>query len=102
MASLSKRLRKMTDLVAELLLKDVESRLAAYILELCRKGRIPLENGATVELEVEKRELALCIGTVSETLSRTFKRLVERGVIRVDGGVITVIDVKQFSKLIYP
>ncbi|MFQ6103719.1 MAG: Crp/Fnr family transcriptional regulator [Candidatus Glassbacteria bacterium] len=100
-ASLAKWLRKMTALAAELSLKNVESRLAAYIIELCRKGGIPLEDGAEVKLEVEKRELALLIGTVSETLSRTLKRLIERGLIRVDGKVITIIDSEKFSGLLW-
>ncbi len=99
--SLSKWLRKMTDLVAELSLKSVESRLAAYIMQLCRTSSVSVEDGSVVELEIEKRELALYIGTVSETLSRTFKRLRERGLISVEGRAVTIMDAEAFSRLIY-
>jgi CRP/FNR family transcriptional regulator len=100
-ASLSKWLRKMTDLVAELSLKDVESRLAAYILELCRRGGVPVQNGVVVEIDVEKRELALYLGTVSETLSRTFKRMREAGLIEVEGKAVTITDAEKLSGLVH-
>jgi CRP/FNR family transcriptional regulator len=88
---LSLWLRRFVDLVDALSLKDVSARVAKYLLDLSvRSGR---NQGDEVgfELEVTKTQLALRLGTVSETLSRVFRKLQDRKIIRVEGRKITVL-----------
>lgn len=91
LGSLAKWLRRMTDLVEDLALRDVESRLVLYLAEGMRQRGIPMEDGAEFELPVGKNVLASRLGTVPETFSRTLRKLQEQGTIRVTGKRIRVL-----------
>lgn len=91
LASLSKWLKRMADLVESIALRDVETRLVLYLSdELSRRG-VPLRDGTVYELEVSKNVLASRLGTVPETFSRTLKKLQEEGKIRVKGKQIRIL-----------
>ncbi len=79
--------------VEELLL-PVPARLARFVLTLCDQ-----QAALVCSLPVPKRELAARLGTVPETLSRTFNRLVRSGVLAVDGQRITVRDPEALERL---
>lgn len=90
--SLSRFVREFNRMVGELSLRDVPSRLALYVWsEFRRKGR------RTFPLGMKKVELAAKLGTVSETLSRSLRKLKEAGVIRESGGTVTVVDPARLS-----
>jgi CRP/FNR family transcriptional regulator len=91
LASLSRWLRRMTDLVENLSLRDVEARLVFYLAEELKSRGIPAKDGVTLELPVSKNVLASRIGTVPETFSRILKRLQEDGVIAVRGKQIRIL-----------
>ncbi|GAB4364893.1 MAG: Crp/Fnr family transcriptional regulator [Deltaproteobacteria bacterium] len=99
LGSLAKWLRRMTDLVEDLALRDVESRLVLYLAEGMRQRGIPLEDGAEFDLPVGKNVLASRLGTVPETFSRTLRKLQEQGVIRVTGKRIRVLSA---DRLFFP
>jgi CRP/FNR family transcriptional regulator, dissimilatory nitrate respiration regulator len=105
--------------VEELLL-PVPARLARYLLELADEqldapvgarpqagtgaGASPpalLEVPRVVKLPTSKRELSARIGTVPETLSRTFDRLKRAKVIRMSGGgeLIEILDFAALRRL---
>ena len=86
-AALGRRLRQLVDLVEDLRLRDSETRLLSWLSRKYSSGR-PL----TVELDVTKRIFASEMGMTSETLSRTFTKLRELGLIRVDGRRIEILD----------
>jgi CRP/FNR family transcriptional regulator len=96
LASLSKWLRRMTDLVDDLSLKDVETRFTWFVSEELRARGIPLADGAVYELAFSKTLLASRLGTVPETFSRTLKKLQEEGAIRVQGKRIKILDADLF------
>lgn len=96
LGSLAKWLRRMTDLVENLALRDVETRLVLYLTEKMRQQGIALEDGAEFELPVGKNVLASRLGTVPETFSRTLKKLQEQGTIRVQGKRIRVLSAERF------
>ncbi len=91
LASMSKWLKRMTDLVESLALRDVESRLVHFVSEELTGRGVPLADGAVLELEFTKNVLASRLGTVPETFSRTLKKLQEEGKIRVRGRQIRVL-----------
>ena len=92
--------------VEELLL-PVPARLARYLLGLADAQLEPAVRPAAagepasprvVKLPTSKRELASRLGTVPETLSRTFDRLKRAEVIRMSGDH-ELIEIRSFEKL---
>lgn len=90
LASLSRWLKRMTDLVENLSLKDVETRLVFYLSEELKARGIPPRDGSVLELPVSKNVLASRLGTVPETFSRTLKKLQDDGLIAVRGKQIRI------------
>lgn len=89
LASMSHYLSRVMELLADLTLKDVETRLVHRFLKQCPR---PLsEEPVTFRIERNKRALAAEIGTVSATLSRTLAKLRRQKLIRVEGRSITVL-----------
>jgi CRP/FNR family transcriptional regulator len=84
-ASLSRRLRHMVGLVEEISLKAVRQRLAGLLLELAG-------DRDSVSLPWTHQEIAARIGTVREIVSRTFGRMAQEGVLRIEGRSITLLD----------
>ena len=52
-----------------------------------------------IELGIKKGELASRLGTASETISRTFKKLKEEGIIEVQGGRVVVHQMEKLQKI---
>lgn len=90
---LSRFLRLFAGQIEELTFRDVPSRLARYLLDLSNE-----RNGA-IELPTSKSAIASRLGTVSETLSRTFRKLSDEGLIRVEGKTIVILDADRLSDL---
>ncbi len=84
-ASLAFRLRRMVMLVRELSLRDVRQRLVDFLKESSK-------DGGSFELNLSHQELAARIGTVREIVSRTMAKLVQEGVIRVEGKTVTLLE----------
>ena len=83
---LSSFLRQFASQVEQLTFQDVPARLARYIIDLV------VDESDVVTLPIPKGQLASNLGTVSETLSRTFRKLSDEGLISVQGKNITIID----------
>ncbi len=92
-AGLSKFLRQFAQQVEELTFKDVPSRLARYLLELSQGQKL------VVDLPISKSQLASNLGTVSETLSRTLRKLSEDDLIVVQGKKVEILDFARLESL---
>jgi CRP/FNR family transcriptional regulator, dissimilatory nitrate respiration regulator len=89
LGSMSAHLRVLVRQLEDLTLKDVETRLAAWLARRCPAGHA---GPVVVRIEGTKRMLAAELGTVSETFSRTLARFRERGFLSVRGAEITIRD----------
>jgi CRP/FNR family transcriptional regulator len=98
--SLSLLLRRFARQIEELSFADVPARLAAYLVELAERKSTSFQGKTYIDLDMKKGELASRLGTVSETLSRTFRKLKEDGLIEVDGGRVVVHDMERLKGLI--
>src|SRR4051794_6039172 len=88
LGSMSQHLRVVVSLLDDLTLKDVESRLANWLLQRCPR---PLPGRACdIQLDRTKRVLAAEMGTASETLSRSLAKLRDRKLLRVNGNTTTL------------
>lgn len=92
-AGLSRFLRQFAQQIEELTFKDVPSRLARYLLDLAKGKR------TVVELPISKSQLASNLGTVSETLSRTLRKLSDDDLIRVAGKRVEILDLERLEEL---
>jgi CRP-like cAMP-binding protein len=89
LGSMSQHLRVLVSLLDDLTLKNVETRLANWLIKRCPT---PLRAAAvTFDLDCTKRVLAAELGTVSETLSRTFADFRRQKLIAVAGRTITIL-----------
>jgi CRP/FNR family transcriptional regulator len=86
LGSMSTHLRVVVGLVDDLTLKDVETRFLNWLLKHRRPGSVAVELGRT------KRVLAAELGTSSETLSRTFARLRDAGLVDIRGSTVRLKD----------
>lgn len=90
---LSRFLRQFATQVEELTFKDVPARLARYLIELAG------DESDAVCLPIAKSQLASNLGTVSETLSRTLRKLSDDDMIAVDGKCIRILDRDRLEDL---
>jgi CRP/FNR family transcriptional regulator len=100
LASLSRWVKRMTDLAESLSLKDVETRLVFYLSEELKARGIPAKDGAELELAIGKNVLASRLGTVPETFSRTLKKLQVDGLIDVRGKRIRILSAGRLFSIL--
>lgn len=97
--SLSLMLRRFARQIEELTFAEVPARLAAYLVDLSDRKSTSFQGKTYVELDMKKGELASRLGTVSETLSRTFRKLKEEGIMEVEGSRVIVYDMPRLRAL---
>ncbi len=97
--TLSHFLKRFASLIEELSLKEVSSRIAKYLvdlsLKLSKEGKSPKE----VELDLSKTQLALKLGTISETLSRTLAKMKAKKIIDVKKNRILILNREALEEL---
>jgi CRP/FNR family transcriptional regulator len=98
LGSMSVHLRVLVSQLEDLTLKDVETRLANWLVKRCAD---PLsEKPARIELTMTKRVLAAELGTVSETFSRTLAKFREQKLLAVKDKVVTILSPARLSALL--
>jgi CRP/FNR family transcriptional regulator, dissimilatory nitrate respiration regulator len=98
LGSMSQHLRVIVGLLDDLTLKDMETRLANWLLKRCPR---PISDRAVeIELGRTKRVLAAEMGTTSETLSRTLAKFRDQKFLQVNGNTITLRKPRELQKLL--
>lgn len=98
LGSMSSHLRVLVGQLEDLALKDVETRLANWLLKRCPNPQA--ESPVRINLTTTKRVLAAELGTVSETFSRTLAKLREQKLLEVKGKAITVLSPQKLRALL--
>jgi CRP/FNR family transcriptional regulator len=98
LASMSMHLRALVSQLEDLTLKDVETRLANWLVKRCPGP--DSNNPVTIELKTTKRMLAAELGTVSETFSRTLAKFREQDLVAVKGKSVTVLAPRKLRELL--
>jgi CRP/FNR family transcriptional regulator, dissimilatory nitrate respiration regulator len=98
LGSMSSHLRVLVGQLEDLALKDVETRLANWLVKRC--PNLQSEQPFRVELTMAKRVLAAELGTVSETLSRTLAKFREQKLLAVKGKTIVILSPAKLNALL--
>jgi CRP/FNR family transcriptional regulator len=98
LGSMSSHLRVLVGQIEDLTAKDVETRLANWLVKRCPDPQS--ETLVKIELTVTKRVLAAELGTVSETFSRTLAKFREQKLIAVKGKIVTVLSPVKLTALL--
>lgn len=93
-AGLAGFLRNFATQIEDLTFREVPARLARYLLSADHHG------GGQVRLSVSKAQLASNLGTTSETLSRTLRKLADEELIEVQGRIIRLLDIERLHDLV--
>ncbi len=88
LGSMSMHLRVLIAQLEDLTLKDVETRLANWLLKRCPSP--DSTQPVSIELKTTKRVLAAELGTVSETFSRTLAKLRDQELVSARGKTLVV------------
>ena len=98
LGSMSQHLRVIVGLLDDLTLKDIETRLANWLLKQCPN---PTGSGAVeIKLDRTKRVLAAEMGITSETLSRTLAKFRDQKLLRGSGKTIVITQPRKLDALL--
>jgi CRP-like cAMP-binding protein len=97
--TLSHFLKRFASLIEELSLKEVSSRVAKYVVDLSIKSSQEGKSPKEVELDLSKTQLALKLGTISETLSRTLAKMKAKRIIDVKKNKIVILNREALEEL---
>ena len=98
LAAMSIHLRVLVGQLEDLTLKDVETRLANWLVKRCPNPQS--EAPVRIELTMTKRVLAAELGTVSETFSRTLAKFRGQKLLAVKGKTVTVLSPARLCALL--
>ncbi len=99
LAGFAKRMKSLTQKIEELSSKEVTSRLAKYLLQEIKSsgtGKLP---EPFIKLTVSRNSIAGYLGTITETLSRSLKKLQDDEIIRVQGKKIFITNLKKLKEI---
>ena len=95
---MSQHLRVLVGLLDDLTLKNMETRVANWLLKRCPR---PLPNEPVeIQLDRTKRVLAAEMGATSETLSRTLGKFRDQKLLRIKGKTLTVTKPRALQQLL--
>jgi CRP/FNR family transcriptional regulator len=99
LASMSAHLRVLVGQLEDLTRKDVETRLANWLIKRCPDAirSEPVE----IRLTMTKRALAAELGTVSETFSRTLAKFREQKLVAVKGKTLVILSPARLAALLH-
>ncbi len=97
---MARRLRAFTELVEQVSLQTVSSRLARYLYQLAREEGVPQGTSVLVPREFTQQDLASLLGSVREVISRTLKSMEDDGIVTVRRREIEIHDLAALRSLI--
>jgi len=86
------RRREVENKIEQLILKDVNAKLAELLLRLATEYGIEDSRGTLVSLKITHQEMANLIGSTRETVSLTLSQFKRKGLIQTDGRKVILAD----------
>ena len=97
---LATRLRRCAALVETLSLRDVDQRLARWLLQEAQANGKSHGRGYEMPLALTHQQIASHIGSVREVVSRALNRLQKNGLLTVKGRKITISDAQALRDFV--
>ncbi len=98
-ATMAALLQSLNQKIEDLSLREVAARLSRHLLARASEDHGAAADGVSFNLETTKSALAARLGTISETLSRTFKKLQQNGLMAMDRDRVTLLDCHQLQQV---
>jgi CRP/FNR family transcriptional regulator len=98
LGSMSSHLRVLVGQIEDLTVKDVETRLANWLVKRCPNPQAV--SPVKIELTMTKRVLAAELGTIGETFSRTLAKFRAQKLLTVKGKTVTVLSPAKLTDLL--
>ncbi|HEY1802627.1 MAG TPA: Crp/Fnr family transcriptional regulator [Terriglobales bacterium] len=95
---MAERVRKHAGLVRILSLHEVGQRLALFLIAEANKSKSSVSGVVTFRLELSNHEIATCIGSVRDVVSRALARLQQDKLIAIKKRQITIPDFEALEK----
>ena len=99
LAGFAKRLKSLINQVENLSTKEVKNRLAKYLIEEIHLSGTENLPEPFIKLRVPKSTIAAYLGTITETLSRTFNKMQTDGIIKMNGKKVFINNLKELQNL---
>jgi CRP/FNR family transcriptional regulator len=97
---IARRLRSFTELVEQISLQTVQSRLARYLYQLAREEGVSRGSTIIVPRAITQQNLASLVGSVREVVSRTLKHIEEDGIVSIGRKEIEIRDLRALRELV--
>jgi CRP/FNR family transcriptional regulator, cyclic AMP receptor protein len=97
-AVLSRRLRKVNELIRSLAFYDVYGKVARVLLNLAAERGRTTGLGTVIDLRLTQQELAELAGMSRETMTRTLRDFQQAGCVRIDAGIITILETDMLQR----
>ena len=90
--ALAQRLRSLSNSMEDAMLLSISGRLSKKLLALAQTYGKPAPGGTRIDLKLPQHELGELVGATRESVNKHMRGWVEAGVLRVERGIITVLD----------
>ena len=95
---LAGRLRKVSDVVADLVFSDVPGRVAKALLDLASRFGRTADDGVHVHHDLTQEELAQLVGASRETVNKALADFASRGWVRLEPRSVVLLDVDRLQR----
>ena len=95
----ARRLRGFTELVEQISLQTVPSRIARYLYQVAREEGTPTDDGLVITRDITQQDLASLVGSVREVVSRSLKMMEDEGIIEVRRREVVIRDMKSLREM---
>lgn len=95
---LSRRLRRVNELIRSLAFHDVYGKVARVLLNLAREKGRTTDDGTVIDLRLTQQELAELAGMSRETMTRTLRDFQQAGCVRIESGIITILEIAMLQR----
>ena len=96
--ALAQRLRRINDVMADLVFSDVPGRVAKALLDLSERFGRPTDDGLRVAHDLTQEELAQLVGASRETVNKALADFASRGWLRLEARAVVLIDVERMRR----
>lgn len=96
---LAQRVERLTAVIESLSTKDVRRRLAQLLLTLGEREGMPVRDGAVLDRTLTHHELAACVGTAREVVSRLLAEFRRHEAIRNQGRRLVIADRERLERI---